>query len=231
MVLAKSRVLIVDDHPVCCSGLEVLVNAQGDLAICGQAGDFRKAKELLEQSAPDLMLLDLLVGKTLALEFIREVKTLHRHVCILVISMMDEKTFAARCLRAGASGFINKSELGSQLVAAMRIVLSGGIYISPSSAKTLLHRGGPDSTERSMEAVLSDRELQIFQMIGIGLKSGEIARRLFVSSRTIHAHKAHIRNKLGLGTAAELAVRASGWVSQRMPELATAPAGSELQAS
>lgn len=204
------RVLIVDDHEMVSSGLELLISREPGYEICGRPKDIQGAREMIRRHRPQLILLDLLLKKTLALEFLREVKQAHPEIHVLVISMMDESIFANRCMRAGASGFIMKEQAPSELLKAMQVVMEGGYYLSPAATRGLIarQRGVPDD----LTALLSDRELQVFHMIGSGVRSGEIAEQLSISPRTVHAHKQHIKEKLKLRDSAEMAAKAAAWV-------------------
>jgi DNA-binding NarL/FixJ family response regulator len=211
---AKKRILLVDDHPFMRAGLAQLIERQADLAICGEAGDPAAASRELENTRPDLVLTDITMPGRSGLEFIKDLKATHPDLPILVVSMHDEVIYAERALRAGARGYIMKEAGGEALLAAVRRVLGGEIYVSPRmSAKILDAVSGrrPRGSHSPIEK-LSDREFEVFQLIGHGKTTRDIAAQLHLSPKTVDVHRAHIKEKLELRDATALVRHAVRWV-------------------
>lgn len=208
-----ARVLVVDDHPVFRAGLVQVLGGEPGLAVCGEAGSAEEALGLLERLAPDLLVVDISLGGASGLELVKQVHQRRPGLPTLVLSMHDETLFAERSLRAGARGYVNKQEAVGHMIAAMRKVLSGGTYLSRRMAARLEGRraeGGARPEEPV--ATLSDRELEVFSLIGQGLGTRDIAERLGLSIKTVETYREHIKNKLLLDTATELTRRAVAWV-------------------
>jgi DNA-binding NarL/FixJ family response regulator len=202
----RAKILLVDDHPVVREGLSQFINSEPDLVVCGMAGDAGEAVEQIQRCAPDLIVADLsLLGKP-GLEFIKDVTAQHREVPILVLSIHDEKLWAERALRAGAEGYIMKSQATQKIVAAIRHILAGGIWVSADVNAILLQKQirNRKPTPGSPLDQLSDRELEVFQCIGRGMSVREIASSLHLSSKTIDVHRDHIRKKLRVESGTEL---------------------------
>jgi DNA-binding NarL/FixJ family response regulator len=212
----KHRVFLVEDHPVTREGLAQLLNQQADLEVCGQAGSAREALDAVEASAPDLVLVDISLAETSGIELIKDLTTRHKELRILVLSTHDETLYAERSLRAGARGFVMKHEPTAQVMAAIRLVLGGGIYLSQRMRGRLLHKLArrPAAETGSDLDQLSDRELEVFQLIGRGHSTAQIAAGLNVSVSTVETHRAHIKQKLRLENASELVQRAVEWVQR-----------------
>jgi len=209
----KSRILIVDDHPIVRRGLRELVADEPDLEVCGEAEDVAGALRQVEALSPDVVVIDLSLKGGHGLELIQEIKARRRPVKMLVSTMHDESLFAERVLRAGAMGYISKQESPDKIIGALRQVLRGEIYLSPRMANRFLHRlASGQSFETSPIDSLSDRELQVFEMIGQGLATKQIARKLDLSPKTIEAHREKIKAKLNLKSGAELSRHATQWV-------------------
>jgi DNA-binding NarL/FixJ family response regulator len=203
----------VDDHPVFRAGLVQVLGGEPGLAVCGEAGSAEEALGLLERLAPDLLVVDISLGGASGLELVKQVHQRRPGLPTLVLSMHDETLFAERSLRAGARGYVNKQEAVGHMIAAMRKVLSGGTYLSRRMAARLEGRraeGGARPEEPV--ATLSDRELEVFSLIGQGLGTRDIAERLGLSIKTVETYREHIKNKLLLDTATELTRRAVAWV-------------------
>lgn len=201
----KSKVFLVDDHPVLRQGLSKLINDQTDLAICGEAESPPTALEGVARTNPDLILLDLSLAGGDGIELCRQLQERFHGVPVLIISMHDESLYAERCLRAGAMGYVMKQEPAERVMTAIRKVLSGDIYLSESmSAKLLRNLSGARQANTSPLERLSDRELEIFRLIGKGHSVRAIAEQLFLSPKTVEAHKVHIKQKLNLKTSNEL---------------------------
>lgn len=205
------RVFVVDDHPVMRTGLAALLESDAELVPCGEAADPESAFERIRQQRPDLVLLDLSLGTvTAGLDLIRRLHAEMPDLQILVISMHEEQIYADRVLRAGARGFIGKHESPEALLDAIHTVLRGELALSPDLSRSLVERavGRADRPRVDDVAQLSDRELEIFSLIGEGVGTREIARRLGVSPKTVETHRERIKVKLGIGSATELVARA-----------------------
>ena len=201
----KKRVFVVDDHPIVRQGLVQLVNSQIDLATCGEGEDVYQSLASIRQLKPDLVLMDVSLKDGDGLELIKEIRAFNAILPILMLSMHDEALYTERALRAGANGYIMKQEAPQMLLAAMRKVLSGQVYVSDKMSTTLLQQmvGKKGLGELPMDR-LTDRELEVFRMIGSGLTVKAIAEKLCLSVKTIEAHREHIKEKLNFRTSAEL---------------------------
>jgi DNA-binding NarL/FixJ family response regulator len=210
-----SKILIVDKHPVTREGLVARVRGAADLEICGEAADIPEAYRLVEDTTPDLVLIDIGLSNGDALELVKRIKARNPAVKFLVWSVNGDSLYAERALRAGALGYVSKEESTDTILAAIRRVLTGGIYLSPLMMDILVRRNvaGLDkgASAESLDD-LSDRELAVFRMTGQGLDTYEIAGRMRVSPKTVETYKARIKDKLGLGTGSEVLVRAVRWV-------------------
>lgn len=203
------RVLVVDDHPVVRHGITLVINAETDLTVCGEAENEQTARRLLRELQPDAMVVDLSLGAGGdGFNIVRDVHAHFPEVCILVLSMHDETVYADRLFAAGASGYIMKQAAADQLVTALRSVLRGDRFISENLKRHLAERGaeGGDQAER-----LSPRELQVISLIGTGLGTREIAERLSLSVKTVETHRLAIKRKLTLDTNAQLVQYAIQW--------------------
>jgi DNA-binding NarL/FixJ family response regulator len=208
-----ARIFIVDDHPMMREGLAVRISAQPDMSVCGEAADVDEALRQVHGARPDLMIVDLSLRRGHGLDLIERIKASHPAVKMLVVSQFEESLYAERSLRAGALGYINKRECQENIVGAIREVLAGRRYVSPEMTAHLLARAidgdgpcGTDPVER-----LSNRELQVFQLIGQGATTASIAQQLHVSIHTVESHREKIRHKLGLKNGAELMRCAIQW--------------------
>lgn len=208
----KHRVLIVDDHPIVRHGLSQLLAGDPEIEVCGEADDVPAAVSLARATQPDMVVLDISLKTSHGLDLINQLRDGEQPVRILVWSMFDESLFAERVLRAGADGYISKQEPIEQVVAAVRQVLAGQTYLSPRMAERLvqrsLGRGGAPTEEF---AALSDRELQVFELLGQGLTTQKIAHRLQLSVKTVAGYREKLKVKLGACNASELAHRAAAW--------------------
>ena len=202
----KSRVLLVDDHPVIRQGLAALIREEPDLDVCGEASNAREALELIAAQNPEIALVDISLSGPDGIELIKDIKIRYPEVRVLVLSMHDESVYAERALRAGARGYLMKSEPLEKVMEAIRRVLMGEIHVSEQFASRLLHQvvGQGHVAETSAMDRLSDRELQVFRSIGQGMGIREIAGELYLSVKTIEAHREHIKRKLGLASSGEL---------------------------
>jgi DNA-binding NarL/FixJ family response regulator len=212
----KSRVLLVDDHPLVRRGLAEVISREPDLEACGEAGDVQEAITAVDRIKPDLVVIDLTLRAGHGLELIEMLKGREPQVKMLVSSMHDEMLFAERVLRAGAMGYVSKQEPPETLLRAIRQVLSGEVYLSPRMTNRLLHRvaSGQSSQEDPVQC-LSNREIEVYEMIGQGLTIQQIAQRLHLSPKTVETHREKVKQKLNLKSSAELNRRAVQWVLER----------------
>jgi len=203
---SRVRVVIVDDHAVVRRGLRELLRQESDLEVCGEAEDIADAIQLVADERPDLMIADIALRHGHGLELIKQVVARFPQTRILVLSMHNEWLYAERALRAGASGYVSKHEPMENLMDAIRRVLAGGVYLSGRSADHVLGRlvGRRRTSDEPSLDQLSDRELEVLNLLGRGQGTREIAVHLSLSPRTIDAHRENIKKKLGLNTAAEL---------------------------
>ena len=205
------RILIVDDHPLVRTGFAQLIGDCPDLEVCGEAADMAEALRLIDNDCPDLAIIDLSLAGGSGLDLIEHIKSRDQDILMLVASMHDETLYAERVLAAGARGYINKQEAQDSIIRAIRQVLGGKVYLSEAMTERLLS-GMVNAREQKRDIeLLSNRELQVFELIGQGVPSGQIASQLNLSIKTIETHQAHIKKKLGLGSAHELNQRAIRW--------------------
>jgi DNA-binding NarL/FixJ family response regulator len=209
----KHKILIVDDHPIVRRGLRELISDEPDLDVCSEAEDVAEALRLVEATRPDVVIVDLTLKSGHGLELIQEIKARYDRIKVLVSSMHDESLFAERSLRAGAAGYISKQESPERIIDATRQVLRGEIYLSSRMATRLLHRlTSGEPLDRDPIENLSDRELQVFEMVGRGLSTKQISRELSVSHKTVETHREKIKSKLNLKNSTELSRHATQWV-------------------
>jgi len=207
-----TRILIVDDHPLVRTGFAQLIGDCPDLEVCGEAADMAEALRQIDSAHPDLAIIDLSLAGGSGLDLIEHIKSRDNNILMLVASMHDETLYAERVLAAGARGFINKQEAQDSIIRAIRQVLSGKVYLSQKMTDRLLS-GMVDANNETRDIdSLSNRELQVFELIGEGVSTSQIADQLNLSIKTIETHQAHIKKKLGLGSAHELNQRAIRWV-------------------
>jgi DNA-binding NarL/FixJ family response regulator len=213
----KINVLIVDDHPAMRHGIAQLLANEADLDVCGQAGDRRETLDALTANPPDLVVLDIALKNPdrNGLDLITDIHTQMGPIPILIYSMHDEMIYAERALRAGAKGYLMKQEPVHRIIDAIRKVITEGVYVSePMNRKLLLRHIGPPSVQPAAitpEHSLSDREFEVFRLIGQGLPPREIAGKLCLSTRTVETHRMNIRKKLGLANASEVTRFAVEW--------------------
>ncbi len=200
----RTRLLIVDDHPIVVEGLAQLLRHEPDLDVHWIASSVSEAVDICREEAPDLSIVDISLGEESGIELIRTMRTMHADMPILVMSMHEESLYADRALRAGARGYINKQMAPRNVVAAIRQVRDGEIYLSAAS-RNPQSGNSDDPATLSVLSRLSDRELEVLQLIGKGLRKAEIAKRLGRSINTIETHRAGIKKKLRLRSATELA--------------------------
>tara|TARA_R110002096_G_scaffold403766_5_gene601402 strand:+ start:316 stop:963 length:648 start_codon:yes stop_codon:yes gene_type:complete len=208
-----SEIYIIDDHPVMRFGLVALIDAEKDLKVIGQAGTAAEAFADLQIKAPDLVLIDVTLPDKNGLELVKDLRAIHSNLLVLIVSMHDENTYAERALRAGARGYVMKEEAPDKLVQAVRQVLTGGVFVSDAvSARIVQNFANGRSAQGFGIGRLTDRELEVFRLLGEGKASREIAGMLHISVRTIDAHRTHIKEKLGFKDATELMHQAVKWV-------------------
>jgi DNA-binding NarL/FixJ family response regulator len=216
--VTPARILVVDDHPVFRRGIIAMLTEEEDFTVCGEADNAPAALNAMRQSNPDLVLLDIYMPPyTNGIELIKLMLAEQPKIKIIMLSMHDETLYALRSLRAGAKGYVMKAEALTQVTEAIRKVMAGGIYVSPRYTERLIFKviqsDGADA--ESPVAQLSDRELEIFQLIGKGSATRDIAASLHLSIKTVETHRAHIKEKLGLRDASELVRFAMEWSSQQ----------------
>jgi DNA-binding NarL/FixJ family response regulator len=194
-------------------GLIRVLERESDLQVCGETGHARQALEIVESSKPDLVLLDLSLGADNGIELIKDLRIRHPLVHVLVHSMHEDSVYAGRALRAGAKGYVAKSEPPENLLQAIRDVMKGEIYLNPALTKEILHTLAADDHQKGASpfGVLSDREFEVFEMMGKGFVTKEIAATLHLSHKTVQAHRDHIREKMGFKDAATLLRFAIRW--------------------
>ncbi len=212
----KTKILIVDDHPIVQQGLSQLIGNEDDLMVCGLAQDAPEAMMIIRELKPDLVIVDISLGQTNGIELIKTIKVRHPGLLVLALSMHDESLYAERCLRAGARGYIMKIEAIENIITAIRKVMRGQIYVSNEMAAKMVRKLVGAGAELGAPAVerLSDRELEVFRLIGLGHGTRRIAERLHLSVKTIETYRAHIKKKLNLADADELLQYAIQWSRQ-----------------
>jgi DNA-binding NarL/FixJ family response regulator len=212
----KHKIYILDEHPVVIEGLKKILDGLDDIEIVGSSGDEDTAIAEIAKLKPSVLVLDFNIKDKSGIDSIKKIKQACPDVLLLVFSMHDENAYAERCLRAGAMGYMMKSEAGSRVALAIRQVLSGGFFFSANLLAGIVAGGSLRGTSARGEPgrLLSDRQLEIFEMVGRGMDSHGIAEKLTLSSKTVDAHKANIRQKLGLDSARELLMEAVRWVEK-----------------
>ena len=216
---SKRRVLVVDDHPIVRQGLTMLINREPDLMVCGEAEEIHSATEAIAALRPDIVLLDISLGGPDGLELLKQLRARNDDLPVLILSMHDESIYAERVLRAGANGYIMKQEATELVLTALRRILAGQVYVPDRVAARMLGQYVRGSAEaRSPLANLSDRELEVFRMIGDGSSTREIAEALHLSIKTVESYQAHIKEKLALKSGRELQHYAIEWrVGEKSP--------------
>src|SRR5437762_5999376 len=211
------RIVIVDDHPLFRKGLEQLIHSEDGFAVCGEAGDAAEAMTVIRKLKPDLAIVDLSLPGANGIELIKNIRAEFSKLPILVLSMHDESLYALRSLRAGARGYVMKHEAMANVVEAIHEVFSGRPYLSPEMAAQVITKFAKKSSDGEPDAVdrLSDRELEILELIGKGDDVHQIAKLLHLSPKTVETHRAHIKEKLQLKNAREVARFAVQWVDAR----------------
>lgn len=211
----KRTVFIVDDHPIVRQGLALLINREPDLEVCGDAEEANAALRLIGGMQPDLVIVDISLDGPDGLDLLKNIRSRSAHLPVLMLSMLEETLYAERALRAGANGYIMKHEATQKVLIAIRQILEGEIYVSDVMAKKMLHRlaGEISPGDQSPIADLTDRELEVFRLIGKGHATRQIADELHISIKTVESYQARIKEKLAIHNARELVQRAVRWTS------------------
>jgi DNA-binding NarL/FixJ family response regulator len=211
--ITKKRILVVDDHPVVRQGLALLINREPDMVACGEAEEAMGAMHVLASAKPDVLIVDISLNGPDGLDLLKSIRTTHPILPVLILSMHDESIYAERALRAGANGYIMKQEATEKVLVAVRRILSGEIYVSDRIASKMLKHyiTGPCTLRNSSIADLSDRELEVFRLIGEGHGTRQIAEELHLSIKTVESYQAHIKEKLSLRSSRELMQHAIQW--------------------
>jgi len=209
----KKAVFVVDDHPIVRQGLTLLINQESDLTVCGEAEEMHSALASISAVKPDIVIVDISLNGPDGLELLKNVRINSPRLPVLVLSMHDESIYAERALRAGANGYIMKQEATEKVLVALRRILSGEIYVSDKIANSMLQHyvRGANPSGHSSIAELTDRELEVFRLIGEGHGTRQIAEALHLSIKTVESYQAHIKEKLALRSARELVQHAIEW--------------------
>ncbi len=213
----KTQVLIVDDHPVVRDGLTTIINHEPDMNVCGEADDAYQALKTVAELKPDVVVTDISLKRSDGIELTKSLKARHPKVSVIVLSVHDESVYAGRALLAGAQGYLMKDAVSDNIIKAIRTVLSGEIYVSSTLSKKFLHTIAQDkagTTKTPIEG-LSDREFEIFRLIGEGYKASQIAEQLHLSTKTIETYRSRMKEKLNLPNAAELLRYAIKWAKSQ----------------
>ncbi len=213
----KKQVLVIDDHPIVREGLADLINKEADISVCGCAKDIPDAIHAIEHLKPDIVTVDISLERSSGLELIKDIKARFPGLPMLALSMHQESFYAERAIRAGAKGYITKHEATKQVITAIRAVLEGRLYLSDKMKNellsTLIHRGDSDE-EESPVGDLTDRELEVFSLLGQGKGTRQIAEQFSVSVKTIETYRSRIKEKLNISNGSELLLRAFQWMNR-----------------
>jgi hypothetical protein len=211
----KHKIYLLDDHPIVIEGLKKVIDAQEDLQVIGSTEDANAALQQMTKAKPDIVVLDITLKDRSGVDVIKKIRASLPATQVLVYSMHDENVYAERCLRAGAMGYLMKSEGAARLLQGIRQIISGSFCFSANLIGSIVSGGGPRTGSRGEPGRLrSDRQLEVFEMVGRGFDAHEIAEKLSLSAKTVDAHKANIRQKLGLASARELLMEAVRWVEK-----------------
>jgi len=216
----KTQVFIVDDHPVVRDGLVTIINHEQDFNACGQAEDTTSALKAITELKPDVVVVDISLKNSDGIELTKSIKAGYPGLPVIIFSVHDESVYAERALRAGAQGYMMKETIAENIIKAIRTVLNGEIFVSDKILKKLLHEiaGNKTGTDKMPIDNLSDRELEIFRMIGEGLKASEAAKQLHLSIKTVETYRTRIKEKLGLVNASELLQYSIRWAKSQDKE-------------
>jgi len=210
----KRTVLVVDDHPIVREGLAQMINREPDLAVCGEAESMQRALQVMDVLRPNLLIVDISLDGPDGLDLLKHVRAQDPELAVLILSMHDESIYAERALRAGANGYIMKQEATDNVLTAVRRILNGEVYVSPRIANTMLQkfvRGSASDIKHTSLDDLSDRELEVLRLIGVGHSTRQIAEELHLSVKTVESYQAHLKDKLGLKNSRELVQYATRW--------------------
>jgi DNA-binding NarL/FixJ family response regulator len=211
----KSKIYILDDHPIIIEGLKKIIGQQEDMQVIGSSEDANNALQEIAKLKPDVVVLDITLKDRSGVDLIKKLKASHPETQTLVYSMHDENVYAERCLRAGAIGYVMKGESNTRMLQGLRQVAQSSFFFSAALLGSIVCGSGPRGGSRGEPArMLSDRQLEIFEMVGRGFDSHSIAEKLTLSAKTVDAHKANIRQRLGLDSARELLMEAVRWVEK-----------------
>jgi DNA-binding NarL/FixJ family response regulator len=226
MASRKNRVFLVDDHPLVLEGLNMLISQEEDLEVCGEAAEPREALRAIMKSGADIAIVDLSLGEHSGMDLIRSLRAQAKEIPVVVLSMHDEKLYAERVIRAGARGYVMKREVSGTILAAVRYVLSGKLYVSPEVAEMFAEKFVDRKLPADASPIeqLSDRELEVFSLLGQGYETRRIAENLHLSVKTVQAYCARIKDKLNLSNGTELLREAVYWHENRASGGVTASA-------
>jgi DNA-binding NarL/FixJ family response regulator len=213
----RKKVVVVDDHPIVRKGLSQLINQTKDLCVCGEAGDAHEALKVVTAHKPDCVIVDLMLGLTSGITLIENIRIRWEDMPVLVLSMYDESLYAERVLRVGAQGYIMKKEASERLIDAIRQVMTGEIFVSDTIKSKLLQSftGTPAKKKGPLIDALSNRELEVFQLLGQGHSTRQIADILHLSVKTVETYYAHIKEKMKLKDGRELLMQSIQWVQNQ----------------
>lgn len=213
----KHAIFILDDHPITCRGVAALIAQEPDLYVCGQADTAPKALEMIQKVRPELAIVDISLKSTSGLEFVKNARAIQPDLLVLMMSMFDEHIYAERALRAGARGYIMKHELSDKILQAIRAILGGNLYLSGAMKENLLNGLVSKKSDESEDAIdrLSDREMEVFELIGDGYTTRQIAERLGLSVKTIDTYREHLKLKLRIARGTELLRHAILWTKSK----------------
>ena len=213
----RRQVLLVDDHPIVRQGLRRLIDGEGDLEVCAEAGTMREARQAIREKDPDVVVVDISLKEGDGMELIKDVRAHHPSLPMLVLSMHDEGVYAERLLAAGANGYIMKQAATDQFINALRRVLEGGVDVSEAVGARMIRKLAAGGATTSVDPIdrLSNRDLQILQMIGRGLSTRQAAEALNLSVKTVESHRQRIKRKLDLATSSQLVQHAVNWVTRK----------------
>ncbi len=209
-----TKLLIVDDHPLVRSGIQSIIQMEPDLTVCGEAADHDEAMAAIAKHGPDLVLVDISLKKGNGLNLLKDIRLNHPDILTLAVSMHDEFTYAVRCLKAGAKGYIMKQAGTEKILEAIRAVLDGKTFLSEEMTQTAVDQLGSETPAGSPVKILSNRELELFQLTGQGKEITEIAKIMNISPRTVEVHRSHIKKKLGLRTSTDIFQASYEWLKQ-----------------
>lgn len=211
----KYRIFLIDDHPLIREGMSKVIEREADLNVCGEFGSAKGAIDAISRNSPDVILLDLSLSDGSGIELIKDFRAADIACPIIVVSMHDENLYAERALRAGANGYLMKEKASAQVILSIRTVLDGDIFLSEPMKRQILSNAVGKAKKQNSEAnlnILSDRELQIFELFGQGMSVSEIASHLRLSPKTVDSHRSNMKDKLGIGSSSQLLCSAVRWV-------------------